>query len=38
MYKSMLWVEEKRLSDFYDTINSTNKINHPENLKIHNKK
>ena len=35
MYISMLWPEQNLLYDFYDRSNSTNTINHLENLKIH---
>jgi transposase len=35
MYISMLWPEQNLLYDFYDKSNSTNAINHLENLKIH---
>lgn len=35
MYISMLWPEQNLLYDFYDRSNSTNAINHLENLKIH---
>ena len=31
----MLWPEQKLLYDFYDRMNSTNTINHLENLKMH---
>ena len=35
MYISMLWLEQNLLYDFYDRSNSTNAINHLENLEIH---
>jgi hypothetical protein len=35
MYISMLWSEQNLLYDFYDRSNSTNAINHLENLKIY---
>ena len=35
MYISMLWPEQNLLYDFYEGSNSTNTINHLENLKIH---
>ena len=31
----MLWPDQKLLYDFYDRMNSTNTINHLENLKIY---
>ncbi|MER5174275.1 MAG: transposase [Candidatus Nitrosocosmicus sp.] len=34
IYISMLWSDQKLLYDFYDRMNSTNTINHLENLKI----
>lgn len=34
MYISMLWPEQNLLYDFYDRSNSTNTINHLENLKM----
>jgi hypothetical protein len=34
IYISMLWSDKKLLYDFYDRMNSTNTINHLENLKI----
>ncbi len=35
MYISMLWPEQNLLYNFYDRMNSTNTINHLENLKMH---
>ena len=35
MYISMLWPEQNLLYDFYDRSNSTNTINHLENLKMY---
>lgn len=35
IYISMLWPDQKLLYDFYDRMNSTNTINHLENLKIY---
>jgi hypothetical protein len=35
MYISMLWPEQNLLYDFYYRSNSTNIINHLENLKMH---
>ena len=32
-YISMLWPDQKLMYDFYDVMNSTNTINHLENLK-----
>ncbi len=34
MYISMLWPEQNLLYGFYDRMNSTNTINHLENLKM----
>ena len=33
-YISMLWPDQKLMYDFYDRMNSTNTIDHLENLKI----
>ncbi|HXS61037.1 MAG TPA: transposase [Candidatus Sulfopaludibacter sp.] len=38
IYISMLWSDQKLLYDFYDRMNSTNTINHLENLKIYSMK
>lgn len=38
VYISMLWPDMKLMYDFYDVMNSTNTINHLENLKIQIKK
>jgi len=35
MYISMMWPEQNLLYDFYDRSNSTNTINHLENLKMY---
>lgn len=35
MYISMTWPDQKLMYDFYDRMNSTNTINHLENLKIY---
>src|SRR5574342_65594 len=35
MYISMLWPDQNLIYNFYDRMNSTNTINHLENLKIH---
>ena len=35
MYISILWPEQNLLYDFYEGSNSTNTINHLENLNIH---
>jgi hypothetical protein len=33
-YISMLWPDMRLMYDFYDVMNSTNAINHLENLRI----
>ena len=35
IYISMLWSDQKLLYDFYDRMDSTNTINHLENLKMY---